>query len=79
MYAVEFEAQVHNHAIIVPDAIPEGADIRVLLLLKDTQLTAFASSITTNQPDPKHLLMSLTEGLSDQDLARPRDIGRDVL
>jgi hypothetical protein len=36
MYAVEFEAQVHNHAIIVPSHIPDGADIRVLLWVKET-------------------------------------------
>jgi hypothetical protein len=34
MYAVEFEAQVHNHVIRVPDDIPEGMEMRVLLLPK---------------------------------------------
>jgi hypothetical protein len=78
MYAVEFEAQVHNHVIRVPDDIPEGMEMRVLLLLKDTQSKREAMPSATDTPDLKQLLMSLTEGLTDEDLARPLDIGRDI-
>jgi hypothetical protein len=78
MYAVEFEAQVHNHVIRVPDDIPEGMEMRVLLLLKDTQPKQEAMPSATDTPDLKQLLMSLTEGLTDEDLARPLDMGRDI-
>ncbi len=65
MYAVEFETQVHNHAIVLPDSIPEGAEIRVLVLMKDNQPTLSQESVAP-KPDLKQLLMSLGEGLSEE-------------
>ncbi len=36
MQLVEFETTAHQHTIRVPDTIPDGARLRVLLLLNDT-------------------------------------------
>ena len=36
MQAIEFEATVEQHTIRVPDHIPDGVTVRVLLLLEDT-------------------------------------------
>ena len=82
MYAVEFETQVHNQAIILPDSIPEGAEIRVLILMKDQQPIQAVSDVAP-KPDLKKLLMSLTEGLSEEldEIVRHRanDLPRDVV
>jgi hypothetical protein len=77
MYAIEFEAQVHNHFIRIPDDIPDGMEMRVLLLMKESALVEPVN--TQTKPDLKQLLMLLTEGLTDEDLARPLDMGRDVV
>jgi hypothetical protein len=78
MYAVEFNAQAHNHFIRVPDEIPDGMEMRVLLLLKNNQPSQQTMPDTATTPDLKQLLMSLTDGLTDEDLARPLDMGRSI-
>lgn len=69
MHAIEFEATAHQHTIRLPDSVPDGTPLRVLLL----------SQAPFEQPesrDLKFLLASITEGLSESDIARPRDLGR---
>ena len=70
MKAIEFEARAEKHCIRLPDAIPDGTHLRVLLLLDDEPASA------ANSGDLKHALAGLTEGLTDEDLDRPRDLGR---
>jgi hypothetical protein len=70
MKAIEIEATVEKHCIRLPDAIPDGTHLRVLLLMDE------ASPAAGDSGDLKQLLSSLTEGLTDEDLRRPRDFGR---
>ncbi|TVQ86028.1 MAG: hypothetical protein EA400_13960 [Chromatiaceae bacterium] len=70
MKAIELEATVEQHAIRLPDSIPNGTQLRVLLLLEDS---AVPSSQTA---DLKRLLAGLTEGLTLEDLERQQDDGR---
>ncbi len=64
MQAIEFETTVQNHVIRIPDSIPEGAVIRVLVLVDDKLI------IQPKTGDVKNLLATVTEGLSDSDIAR---------
>lgn len=72
--AIEFEATVFQHTIHIPESVPEGAHIRVLLLLEGEP-----SKAITAGSDVKTLLAGLAEGLEDADLARPREFGREEL
>lgn len=69
MHALEFEATAHQHTIRLPDSVPDGVPLRVLLL----------SQTPLAQPEGRNLkplLASLAEGLTDADVARPHDLGR---
>ena len=70
MKAIEFEATAEKHCIRLPDAIPDGTHLRVLLLLDDE------STSVTDGADLKNMRAGLTEGLKNEDLERPRDFGR---
>ncbi|MGA7980778.1 MAG: hypothetical protein WCA32_11175 [Chromatiaceae bacterium] len=70
MKAIEIEATVEKHCIRLPDAIPDGTHLRVLLLMDETSVSA------DNSGDLKRLLAGLTDGLTEEDLRRPRDFGR---
>jgi hypothetical protein len=71
MQAIEFEATAHNHTIRIPDDIPDGVIMRVLLLVDDKVLTP-------SSPDNlKTLLTTVAEGLEDIDFERIRDFGRE--
>ena len=71
MRAIELEATVEQHSIRLPEDIRDGTHLRVLLLIDDPPVDAGG-----NGHDLKQLLAGLTEGLSDEDLRRPRDLGR---
>jgi hypothetical protein len=66
MRAIEFEATAHQHMIRIPDSVPDGTTVRVLLLLNDPPMS-----------DLKTLLSGLTEGLAEEDLSRSREVGRE--
>ena len=70
MKAIEIEATVEQHCVRLPDAIPDGTHLRVLLLMDE------ASAPTGEEGDLKLLLAGLTEGLTEEDLRRPHDLGR---
>jgi len=70
MKAIEFETTAEKHCIRLPDAIPDGTHLRVLLLLDDEPASA------TDGSDLKQALAGLAEGLMEEDLERPRDFGR---
>ena len=69
MQAIEFETTAHQHRINIPESVPDGVPLRVLLLIADIK--------TAPTLDVKKLLAMLAEGLTDEDLARPRDLGRE--
>ncbi len=69
MKAIEVEATVEHHTIRVPPSIPEGSRVRVLLLMEDI------AGPPTEGVDLKRLLAGLTEGLTAEDLDRPRYLG----
>lgn len=68
MQAIEFEAMPEHHTIRVPDSVPDGVPMRVLLLWEPSPLPA---------ADFKRLFASVTDGLTDADLARADDRGRE--
>ena len=69
MKAIEVEATVEHHAIRVPPSIPEGSRVRVLFLMEDV------AGRPTEGVDLKRFLAGLTEGLTAEDLHRPRYLG----
>lgn len=69
MHAIEFETTAHQHTIRLPDSVPDGVPLRVLLL----------SSAPLAQPESRNLkplLASIAEGLTETDVVRLRDLGR---
>jgi len=70
MKAIEFETTAEQHCIRLPDTIPDGTHLRVLLLLDDEPASV------ADGGDLKHALAGLAEGLTEEDLDRPRDFGR---
>ena len=68
MQAIEFEATATHHTIRVPDDVPEGVSMRVLLLWEPVQNPV---------GDLKTLFTSVLDGLSEEDLVRPVDMGRE--
>ncbi|HCI13599.1 MAG: hypothetical protein A2063_07485 [Gallionellales bacterium GWA2_60_142] len=71
MHAIEFEATAHQHTIRLPDSVPDGVPLRVLLLSQ-------APLAPTPDRNLKPLLASVTEGMSEADIARPHDLGRET-
>ena len=82
MQAIEFEAIAHQHTIHIPDTVPDGVMLRVLLLLdENTHSPPKQSEQTIDSTEGealKALLASMTEGLTDEDLFRPREFGREL-
>ncbi|NEX15875.1 MAG: hypothetical protein C1943_04345 [Halochromatium sp.] len=71
MRAIELEATVEQHRIRVPETIQDGTHLRVLLLMEDSPTKS-----AVDGDDLKRRLAGLTEGLSDEDMNRARDFGR---
>ncbi len=51
MRAVEFQATAHQHMLRLPDSIPDGVPLRVLLLLNEDE--PFVNRQTRRKPSPK--------------------------
>lgn len=68
MQAIEFDAMPQQHTIRVPDSVPDGVSLRVVLLWEPAAPPAAGV---------KGLLASAVEGLTDDDLARTDDRGRE--
>lgn len=66
MQAIEFEATTFQHAIRVPDTIPDGMMLRVLLLVDDN------TSNQTTEPDEhsKNVLASMRDVGDDKEFSR---------
>lgn len=71
MQTIEFETIAHGHTIRIPDTVPDGVRLRVRLLMDE-------EPATTAEGDLKALLAGMTEGLTDEDLSRPREFGREL-
>ncbi|NOS87692.1 MAG: hypothetical protein HOP34_03985 [Methylococcaceae bacterium] len=71
MLAIEFEATAHNHIIRIPDNIPDGVLMRVLLLVNDPV------EIQNPSHDLKNLLTEVAEGLEESDFERIHNFGRE--
>ena len=70
MRAIELEGTVEQQAIRLPVSIPDGTQLRVLLLFEDAPQTR------EDAAELKRLLAGLTEGLTAEDLQRQRDFAR---
>ena len=68
MQAIEFDAVPEQHNIRVPDGVPDGVPVRDVLL--------WEPPADEDDAALKRLIASVTEGLTDADLERPRDMGR---
>jgi hypothetical protein len=71
MHAIEFEATSHQHTIRLPESVPDGVSLRVLLLSQ-------APLVKPVDRNLKVLLASLAEGMTEADTARSQDLGREV-
>ena len=71
MHAIEFEATSHQHTIRLPDSVPDGVSLRVLLLSQ-------APLVKQGNSNLKALLATMAEGMTEADTARSRDFGREV-
>ena len=80
MQAIEFEAIAHQHTIHVPDTLPDGVMLRVLLLLdENTHSPPKPSEPITDSAEGealKALLAAMPNVGDDEDFCRPLDYGR---
>ena len=72
MQAIEFEATPFQHTIRVPNYIPDGVSLRVLLLVEDKIINDSEAGKRW-----KNLLGSMPDVASDEDFARQLDYGRE--
>ncbi len=72
MQTIEFETIAQGHTIRIPDTVPDGVRLRVRVLWDEAPATTAAKG------DLKALLASMAEGLTDNDLSRPREFGREL-
>jgi hypothetical protein len=70
MKALEVTVTPHNHMVSLPKDIPDGHPVRLVILLDE-------KSEKHAEGDIKELLSSVAEGLSDEDLERATDYGRE--
>ncbi|MEQ1528005.1 MAG: hypothetical protein ABL925_01715 [Methylococcales bacterium] len=73
MKAIEFEATTYQHTIRVPDNIPDGVSLRVLLLVDDNKI----SNDSDAAKHWKNLLAAMPDLGDDEDFLRPLDYGRE--
>ncbi len=67
MQAIEFETIPQQHRIQIPAEIPDAVSVRVVLLWEP---------VAEDDGTLKRLIAGVTEGLTEDDLTRPRDLGR---
>jgi len=79
MQAIEFEAIAHGHTIRIPDTVPDGMQVRVLILLSETPTAPEESSDSPEGKALKALLAAMPDVGEDEDFARPLDYGRNPL
>ncbi|MEI7696232.1 MAG: hypothetical protein WCI64_11395 [Chlorobium sp.] len=67
MHAIEFETTSHQHTIRLPDSVPDGVLLRVLLLSE----VPLAKPVGHNL---KALLALIAEGITEVDIERSPDL-----
>jgi hypothetical protein len=72
MRAIEFEATPDQHILHIPEDVPDGVPLKVVLLWNE------ADEAAQPGPDLKELLAGLTVGLDEDDLKRAKDFGREA-
>lgn len=77
MQAIEFETIAHGHTIRIPDSVPDGVQLRVLVLLDATPPTPTPPDDSPEGQALKALLSAMPDVGEDEDFARPLDYGRD--
>lgn len=70
MKAMEVTVTPHNHMVKLPKAIPDGHPVKLVILIDE-------ENDVIDTGDIKELLSSVAEGLSDEDLRRANDRGRE--
>lgn len=68
MQMIEFETMPQQHTIRLPDSVPDGIPLRIVLLWEPS---------TPSKADLKGLFVGTVEGLTDDDLVRADDRGRE--
>lgn len=71
MQAIEFKTTAQEHMIRVPDTVPDGVQLRVLLLLEETQIPPKSTHETQEGQALKALLASMPDIGDDEDFSRP--------
>ncbi|CAK0776156.1 conserved hypothetical protein [Gammaproteobacteria bacterium] len=72
MQAIEFEATPMHHNIRLPADVPDGIPMRVVLLWEQPTIPV------TSEVDLKQLFVSVVDGLTEDDLNRQKDMGREM-
>ncbi|NEX19398.1 hypothetical protein G3480_03550 [Thiorhodococcus mannitoliphagus] len=67
MQAIEIEVTPEQRQIRLPDVVPSGVTLRVVMMWEPLE---------DDDEGLKTLIVNTTEGLSEDDLARSRDLGR---
>lgn len=67
MHAIEIEVVPEQRQIRLPKVVPDGVTLRVVFMWE---------SPAEDDESLKRLIASVPEGLTDEDLARGRDLGR---
>jgi hypothetical protein len=70
MKALEVTVTPHNHTVKLPADIPNGRPVRLVILIDEPDQTP-------PEGDLKRLLSSVADGLSEDDLRRVPDTGRE--
>jgi hypothetical protein len=70
---IEFEAMPFQHTVRIPDYIPDGVSVRVILSFDD-------ATIKNHRPRNhwKNLLSSMPDVGKDEDFERTLDYGREI-
>lgn len=79
MQAFEFKATAQDHTIRVPDTVPDGVQLRVLVLLDENPPASSQPASDTAEGEAlKALLAAMPDIGDDEDFSRPLDYGRQV-
>lgn len=70
MKALEVTVTPHNHMVKLPMDIPNGQPVRLVILIDE-------GNQSEPEGDIKELLSTVAEGLTNDDLRRVNDIGRE--
>ncbi len=71
MQTIEFETTAFQHTVRIPDTIPDGVSVRIVLSFDDTTTKTLG-----NKSHWKNLLGAMTNVGSDEDFSRSTDIDK---